>query len=919
MIILVRKVIRIFSHLGAVAVVFLIFFPAVAYFLFSSRLIGVDTAHFLYYVIEFSHRLPFPAAGWKMTWFEGTPQMLDYPWLNFYLIQPLVRFFGALSATRIYLIGQHFIFVLFSYLVFFELSGSILLSLALAAGVSRSFTTYIQLYSAGATLSSIAQVAFPAALYFLLRFTKTKSKKMMGLAIIAVAFGFYSHDLTAGFFAFIPALVFIFFYSLPKEKFLSKEKIKRLLFFAVGTLFLSFPPVMVHVVDFFTGIGIREHLIGALGLTSTVGFDDLFKSTNLVFFIFFPIALISTFFFDLKQRIRLILPLGAILLYFLLFQLSYTLGINPAIGVIFPHRSFWLFPLLIGALISIFLFVGKSVKFRLIKQLVDIVKSLLILAGTLYWGSQSLDPNLKGLDYLEHGIGNITTYRFSNYKINNLFAREKPGPYQAFIDFFGNQDSNHRLYVYDSSVRIGWNMFSVIPQTYGYYHYYTQETVDWLAWLYASFSRENYDEGGIPEDIARQQALFLADWYAVRYIATFIPLLNNVAPHFYEDNPYVSAKTNFGPPALIKLSPEYVSEIARPSKAPVLGFVGDKRSYDYFMRNLGILNLNSNYLIPIRLAHFVEDLTPERLEGIDGLVFYNYYRKKEDSKVYQAAWKRLGGFLQDGGVILIETGAECPEKWGEKIPEIFPISQLDSGSLGAAWNITSDFFSKSDFENLSPLTYEGGNWTVSFVPSENLIKPGARILLKQKGKPVIVEKQIGGGKVIWSGLNLFYRPLHHQETALAETRLLEKLLAELAPLEQQEINFDFNRPEPEKVILEFTGGHGALLKENNYGGWIAQATVDGKKIGLPILMAGPYFMYAPLPRELWDKSIKLEFVYRGLWHYWLFFIIAIITFFFLLDLIILNQRIFNLFYLPLKNRIVGLRKQAKERWDEEEV
>lgn len=914
----VNKGNTIFGHLLAITIILFVFWSAAAYFLFGEGLIGVDSNHFSYFVAEYSRRLPFPPAGWRMAWFEGIPQMLDYPWFNFYLIQPLVKLVGVMPATKIYLVSFLFLFLLFSYLVFWELSGSILLSAALSVTLSRSWAVYTQLYDAGVGLASIAQVAWPATLYFLLRFLKEKKGRWLGLAIMATSFGFYSNDLLTGFFVFIPALLFLFFCSFSGESFLNRPKVLSIWVFALGVMLLSQPPLMGHIIDVFSGVLVRLNLLGTLGHTSQVGWKHLFEETNISFFIFLPIAIIWAPFFGTREKTRTLVALGMVLLYFLLIQLANTLGLNPAIGVLFPHRSFWLFPLMLGALMAVLL--GGVKQMGLVRKITVWLLAILIIGTSLFKDFQSLA--YKDFGNFAPGIREVLKSGLPRYKTENLFktwsAKSITDLTEVPLDFFETQDLNHRLYVYDHGTRILWNIFFPVPQTYGYFHYYDARSANWMAWLYAAFSRENFEEGGIPADIARQQSLFLADWYGVRYLITKAHEEMEVAPHFYEDAPYILAKTASQAPAGIELSPEFVSEIARPSKQPVLGFVGDDQAYDYLLRNLGMLNLNSNYLIPIRLANFVEDLTPERLAGIDGLIVYDY-RKKKDSEGYQEGWKRLAEFVRDGGVIFVETGAGCPEKWGEKIPELFPISQLDSGSLGKAWDIETTFFKESDFRNLSPLTYQEGFWAVSFVPSDSLVRPGAKILLKQAGKPVVVESLVGKGKVIWSGLNLFYRPLHHQETALAETQLLRGILGELASLKRSKIDFTFNRPRQEKVILNFTGGHGALLKENNYGGWIAQAEVNGKRIRLPVLSAGPDFMYAPLPKEFWNQQIKIEFIYQGLWYYRLFFIIAIVTFIFLLDLIILNQKIFSLFFLPIKAKVNRTREIVKKRWSEEEV
>ena len=111
--ILFKKIGLVFAGLIGLGFIFFSFWPAAGYFLFQKHLIGYDSNHFLYYVVEFSKHLTLPPAGWKMTWYEGVPQMLDNPWLNFILIQPAVGVWGPLMATKIYLIFFLFLFLFF--------------------------------------------------------------------------------------------------------------------------------------------------------------------------------------------------------------------------------------------------------------------------------------------------------------------------------------------------------------------------------------------------------------------------------------------------------------------------------------------------------------------------------------------------------------------------------------------------------------------------------------------------------------------------------------------------------------------------------------------------------------------------------------------------------------------------------------
>jgi hypothetical protein len=920
---LLKKIIIIFGLLLGLIFVFFTFWPAAGFFLFEKALIGVDSNHFLYYVTEFSKHLIFPATGWKMTWYQGVSQILDNPWFNFILIQPLVKIWGPLMATKIYLIFFLFLFLFFSFLVFWELSRDIFLSTVLAAAISRSWALYILLYSAGTGLSSCAQVAFPAGLFGLLRYLKTNQKRWLGLAIIAASFGFYTHVLVAILIIFPTILLFFLLHSTEPKPLLDRQKIKELLVFVAAVFLLSLPSLLPGILDFIRGGSYRGAAFVPFG--RSVSISSLFQSINVAFYLFLPIAFLASLWLGIKRKFGILIPLAAVGFYFLAWQISFVLGINPLVGVLFPHRIYWMAPFLLGALIAVFLSHREKGDWSR-----KIVVSFLALAFLIvaFWfdldglGLKEVKNHVPGLQRILRG------YRPKEYQIGNLNTRleeviDKEKLLGFSVESIDTEDINHRLWVFDGRIRILWNMFYPLPQVHGYFHYRTARAADWFAWLLATVAREGYEEdSGIPAHIAKPQSLFLTDWYAIRFLATDNFSDRDVGPHFYqEENPYVLKKTSSRPPAGIELSQEYISEIARLTDEPVLGFVGREKAYDHFLRNLGMLNLNSNYLVPIRAGHFIEDLSADELARFDGLVIYDYH-KKASSRAYQEAWGRLDQFIQEGGFVWVETGAECPEKWGEEIPNPFPVYQLEKGSLGRSWQVETNFFTDFDFKSLAPLTYEEGTWNVSFVPSESGIKPEAKVLLRQAGKPVIVESKKGEGKIIWSGLNLFYRALYHHDEALAEVELQKRIYQELMTLDGKRIDFEFSRPQSEKVILSSSGARGALLKENNYGGWTAWATVNNQKIQLPVLAAGPDFMYAPLPDGLGNKPVKVEFIYRGIWYDWLFFIIAIITLFFVLDLIIFNQRIFNLAYLPIKNRIKDkikrMRNKVKKSWEEEE-
>jgi hypothetical protein len=851
-----------------------------------------------------------------MVWYEGVAQMLDNPWFNFILIQPLVSVWGSLMATKIYLIFFLFLFLLFSFLLFWKLSKNVFLSTVLSVAVARSWALYILLYSSGTGLSSCAQVAFPAALFFLLcyldsgkRKSKKKdkkegrNKKWLGLAILAASFGFYTHNLLAVLIIFPSLLLFLFFYSSEKSKsFFSSEKIKGLMAFGIGVLMVSLPSFLPSLIDFFEGGSYRRAALVALGKTAPLW--PLFKSVNIAFFIFPVIAFLFSLFLGFGKKIRVLLPFLMLGLYFMAWQLSFFIGINPLVGVMFPHRFYWLAPLVLGGMLAVFL--NWEYAKGWVVKLGVLFLSLMFLIVSLWFDLDGFEYETVS-DYVPGLQKVLSGYWPEEYIFENLGAQtedviDKTKILPFPIEFIDTTDLNHRIWSYEPSVRIFWNMFYPMPQIHGYFHYRTGWSDNWFAWLFAVTAREGYEEdASIPAGVAERQSLFLADWYSIRFLSTMNDPAKDVGPHFYQDNPYIADKTGFAPPAGIELSREYVSQIARLTDEPVVGFVGRDEAYDYFVRNLGMLNLNSHFLIPIRAGEFIEDLTAEELAAFDGLVVYDY-RKKGGSSGYQDAWRKLDHFIQEGGFVWVETGSECPEKWGERPAPAFPVSELEAGSLGKEWQTETDFYSDIDFDYLAPLTYEEGAWNVSFAPSMAAVRPGAEVLLSQKDKPVVVLSESGKGKIVWSGLNLFYRPLHHGDEALSEILLQEKIYDELISFDKGKLEFEFSRPSQERVVLKSSGARGALFKENNFGGWVAWARAEGKKIKLPVMAAGPDFMYAPLPKELWDKPVEVEFFYKGEWHFWLFFIVACFSLIVVLDMIILKSKIFGKVFFDFRKR-----------------
>ena len=86
--------------------------------------------------------------------------MLDQTFLHFYLIQPLVNWWGGWLAIKIYPLIFFLVFGLASFLVFWRLSRSWLISLGLGLSVVLSASVYYPLLSGGVVLSALSEFAF---------------------------------------------------------------------------------------------------------------------------------------------------------------------------------------------------------------------------------------------------------------------------------------------------------------------------------------------------------------------------------------------------------------------------------------------------------------------------------------------------------------------------------------------------------------------------------------------------------------------------------------------------------------------------------------------------------------------------------------------------------------------------------------
>lgn len=340
---------------------------------------------------------------------------------------------------------------------------------------------------------------------------------------------------------------------------------------------------------------------------------------------------------------------------------------------------------------------------------------------------------------------------------------------------------------------------------------------DWQNWFETAIW---YWEGNYPE------TKFLLDWYGVKEFFVgnphfkFQKFLNN--PDFAVEEAKTLTWIKDQPPLnLYQFSYPVASSILSARNTPVVMVVGKKEGYDYFLRALAKTGLDSTKIIPIRGGGRLDQIDLSQISKFDGLVLYEYTYQNEEK-----AMEVISSFLKMGKTVYWETHLS-PDS-GSKINSYLPVAKITNERI---WD----------------------NWEVQKAGS---IASGSEVVKEEGGSPLVVSRNVGPGKVIWSGINLPYLIL--EKKSESDISFLKNLLnqAYIDGKGGGEVvsKVSFTNPEKREVSLNLPA-KGVLLKESYFANW--EAKVNGKEA--KIYQAGPDLMYVFLS----DKSVnKVVFEYK---------------------------------------------------------
>ena len=419
---------------------------------------------------------------------------------------------------------------------------------------------------------------------------------------------------------------------------------------------------------------------------------------------------------------------------------------------------------------------------------------------------------------------------------------------QKLLVFDDAADFQHRFAPSHANEAVWFNYVYQIPMERDYYAQGVPYP-DWRAWFEQSVWN--------PELFSLNEAKMALDWFAVKWFAVprVPPTPEATSLQYLRDPGFEIAANN---ELLYQFKLVSPTPILQATNTDTVLVIGAPVSHGIFIRNLSLLNFNSQKAIPLAGKEFVDSYSLEELERFDVLFLYNYqYRDKEK------AFELLSSYVRGGGNLFWETHGS-PDEVGD-LPAPATVSRTGKGSLDETWVLDpeSAIGQGVNVDDFNAASYDGGPWGISAAKRDDL-RGWARPILEQEGQVLLAGGEYGQGRVVWSGFNFPYHMSYGRKN-VQEAKLFQQALqwlfgdeSRVAPSYQAE----FINPEKREVTLD-SGANGVLFKESYFPEWQASFVTEDGKQSLPIYQAGPGMMYVPLDG---DSPGTVTFDYKWAWY-----------------------------------------------------
>lgn len=787
-----------------------------------------------------------PNIHWYHSWAGGMPLFIWYPILPYSLPALLVKAF-SLSASVV-LVSEIIAAVALAGFVVYGIVWLFTRNwvLSLAGGILTIATPamYNHAFSGGQYARNFGFAFFAATLWavflYFQRLSKgQKSRLAYGLTVIFATLGTLSHFvIMIGIYPSIILVALLQPLTLKKKIYqIAKILVPAFLLSAFYLIPSFLNPMYIDPTSTFwennrRGIPPFSRLINLTGSVESLNTLHPFllipAGILLIFVVLFARKRLLEKKYTLRAVIFLVLGILATLSYVYVLIPIYPLYlINGA-----PVGSLVYFPILASPLICIL--VGLLFRSKWMARFLGV----LLILGIAVWSiNYSKYPSL---------ISQIKPRSVTNNAQEALLKKLIPSDKQF----------NFRVGTGDEGGIASWFniVFPYVPQTR---HYFGSGVLNIDDYIYGFLSiwrwTDNFNE-----------TKFNLDWWAVKQ---FISTDSSLLEKFGSLSDEYALKVNEA--GLIGYDFTKATPILSTTNTPSLLVVGgEKIAYDSVLRSLAQANLNSSYFIPVRSDKRIDAISLDELKDFDIVFLYGYDIKKSHTK------EKLRQYIEEGGGLIIESNKYLDEE--EALGEILPVSGINYQDFGKSWSLDlGRELLGINKEAFGPAIFDEEPWDMGVASS---VDPSSKILLSNHGKPLIVGKQLGKGRLVWSGMNLPYHINTYKNKEEGEMfgKILdwvsgvdrEELLPVNYPQENDSLTYEtdqfsatFINPQKRQLVAK-TGARGVLFKEAYFYNWRAHLHSAGKGRSLPIYKAGPGMMYAPGPFSTDDVitfSYKLSF------------------------------------------------------------
>jgi len=333
--------------------------------------------------------------------------------------------------------------------------------------------------------------------------------------------------------------------------------------------------------------------------------------------------------------------------------------------------------------------------------------------------------------------------------------------------------------------------------------------------------------------------------------------------------------------------PNYGYEVWKPQKStglyslitqPKILFIGSLKlgAYEQLFRlaNLGAIPYDRAFFAEGESEN-IDDYSLDKLKGFD-LVFLHGYTYKNKKK----AWALLDKYVSGGGSVFVDNGWQfIGRDWGKgpdekgkiypaQLPEPVPVTESMWGRIGSSWDgfeLNKEIASGVELSKVDPPTYVDQGWSGSYSDKEELRDGAIPVLFNKDGKVLIGARKAGGGKIVWSGMNIvgFAGGKKGEESIKLVNALVTWLVGEGGVDEaENDRSIEVKRPWPDKIEFTFKKdfeNKGFVFREAYYPGWKATLISAGKKETLPMYRGGVGFMYVNIPKIMEGEIIVFEY------------------------------------------------------------